>query len=91
VWDVIADFVVTGKAQVEELHPEQQKKSVWVELLGRCPPVVWMAIAASVWGIWQVIAFLIHTTVPDVSSQAFATGFAFAIYFLLLWLVLTRV
>lgn len=91
VWDIIADFVISGTASVTDVSKICGKRSVWVKLFGQCPPVIWATIAVSAWAIWQGIELLIQGTISDASSQGFVTGFALAIYFLLLWLVATRV
>jgi pimeloyl-ACP methyl ester carboxylesterase len=91
LWDVIADFVITGKVKVSQIQGTLKKRVFWIELFGRFPPFVWAIIAGIGWVIWEGIAWLICAAIPDALTRSFATGFAMASYFLLLWLVLTRV
>lgn len=91
VWDVIANFIVTGRAQVDEVPGRVRPRVHCVELFGRFPVVVWAIIAFFVWGIWWGIKFLLCAVIADPTFLAFATGFAMASYLLVLWLVVTRV
>lgn len=90
VWDTIAEFIVTGKVNISEVHPILKKRSTWIAILGRFPPLAWMSILIIVWSIWQIINFLICHLVP-LTLQDFTRGFAMAMYFILLWLIITRV
>lgn len=91
MWDLIADFVVDGHAEITDTQPVQQRRSPLVALPGRFPPAVWAFILALVWCIWTLIECLIQAALPQGSIRTFATGFALAAYLVLLWMAVTRV
>lgn len=91
VWNVIAGYVVDGRVDMDEIQPVPRRQNRLVKLLGRCPPLVWLALIASTYALWQGIALAIGLLGLAPSTQAFVAGFSFALYLLLLWLVVTRV
>lgn len=91
MWDLIADFVVDGHAEITDTQPVQQRRSPLVALPGRFPPAVWAFILVLVWCIWTLIECLIQAALPQGSIRTFATGFALAAYLVLLWMAVTRV
>ncbi|ALN60965.1 hypothetical protein GLA29479_77 [Lysobacter antibioticus] len=91
VWNVIAGFVVDGRVDMDEIQPVPRRQDVWVKALGLFPPLVWLALIAAAYFLWQGIAAAICLLGMAPATQAFVTGFSFALYLLLLWLVVTRV
>jgi pimeloyl-ACP methyl ester carboxylesterase len=90
LWDDIADFVGTGQVSFTQVERVQAKRSIWIALLGRFPPLVWAGIAALAWVLWQGLAYLVGLAFSG-PAQEFAKGFTLAAYLLILWLLITRV
>ncbi|HEX5055638.1 MAG TPA: alpha/beta hydrolase [Gammaproteobacteria bacterium] len=91
IWDTIADFVITGKVDVEKVPGRQSSRIWWISLLGKFPPIVWAAATVVLYQIWRGIQSLIEAFIDCTVLEAQVTGFSVAAYFLLLWLVVTRV
>lgn len=91
IWDVIADFIVSGTVDAGKIPDTTAKNSPAVKLLGNFSYIAWLLILAAIWGIWLGIKALIAYFVPDMNCRSFATGFALAAYLVLLWLALTRI
>ncbi|PUA28441.1 MAG: hypothetical protein B0W54_18530 [Cellvibrio sp. 79] len=91
VWDVIADFVLTGNAEATNISAICNNQNACVKSFGSFPPIVWAIIAGLVYAVWKGIEWLICATGADPVSQAFIEGVALTVYVLLLWLVVTRV
>lgn len=89
VWDIIADFVVTGKAPLTELPYTRKSRNLLVTLLGKIPFVVCgiPVIVVSLWfGIEKALGFMIE----DSDTASFAAGVALSAYALSLWLAVTK-
>ncbi|MGO1001976.1 hypothetical protein [Lysobacter sp. CA196] len=91
VWNVIAGFIVDGRVEMDEIQPVPRRQNPLVKALGLCPPLVWLVLIAAAYFVWQGIALAICLFGMAPATQAFVTGFSFALYLLLLWLVVTRV
>lgn len=77
--DEIARYVLEGVPP-----PESRTRHAWiVRLLGAFPALVWVLVAAALYGIW----WLISRAVPD----GFPEGFALALYLAAIVLALMRV
>lgn len=91
LWDVIADFILTGNPPPQPLPGTEPRPHLWVRWPGVFPPLVWLALAFLLmtgwWGMQALVAAL-----PLASEVAVAAvrGAAAALYLLLLWLVITR-
>lgn len=90
VWNIIADFVVAGHTDVNQLPGRNPSRARWVELLGRFPLIVWLLILGVVCLIGWGAKSLIGAVIDDASLRAFLTGFAAAAYLLIIWLLATR-
>ncbi len=90
LWDVIAHFVMTGKADISPIEPIGKKRTFWVWFLGWVPPVVWIVIAGVLYLGWKAIELSIGSLVGDAATRGFVTGAASVAYVLLLWLLVTR-
>jgi len=92
VWDFIAEFVVTGRVNLQAIPGRVGERSEVIALLGLFPPLVWLVILALAGCLWLGITSLIGVLTPnDPWLNGFSTGVAAALYLSLLWLVLTRV
>ncbi len=91
LWDAIADFVVTGKADVASLPSIEKKHTFWIGAFGWFPPVIWGIIIAILYGLWKGIEWSIGGMAADPATRGFVTGAAAVAYLLLIWLTITRV
>lgn len=94
MWDTIADFVITGKAETNKFPCKGKPTSLLerlVRTLGHFPLLVWLGLVWILWKGWQSINGVIETTITDPLLQAQTSGFALAFYLLLLWLLLNRI
>lgn len=91
VWDTIADFVLTGRANTGNIPNRVTEKNVWIDTLSKFPPLVWALILLVAFSIWAGITFLIGRTVCDPETRGLVTGLALGAYALFLWLIVTRV
>lgn len=94
MWDMIADFVIKGSADTKNFPCKGTPSSLTehlIQMLGRFPPIVWLSLAGLAWWIWHSVEYLIESAIANPLTQAYMTGFAAAICFLILWLLLTRV
>lgn len=91
LWDVIADFTLTGNPPPQPLPGTKPQPDRWVRWPGLFPPLVWLALllllVAGWWGM-QTLAMALPLA-GDLARGA-ARGAAAALYLLLLWLVVTR-
>lgn len=90
VWDLIADFVVTGEVPSDDVVDVRESRNRLVALLGKFPIAVWVILALAGTGIWFGIDWILRTILCDPTSVAFAKGVAVAGYALALWLMVTR-
>jgi pimeloyl-ACP methyl ester carboxylesterase len=94
MWDMIAEFIVTGKTDTEQYPCKGAIDSPFehmVQRVGRFPLIAWMAAGLAAYLVWMGINCLIGITVADPVSQAFFTGMALVLFLLTLWFILTRV
>jgi pimeloyl-ACP methyl ester carboxylesterase len=94
MWDMIADFVITGKTDTEQFPCKGAIDSPFerlVKWVGRIPLIAWIAAGFAAYLVWIGIRCLIGIAVADPVSEAFITGMALVLFFLSLWLILTRV
>jgi pimeloyl-ACP methyl ester carboxylesterase len=91
LWDTIADFVLTGRAEPTATPNRVARQSALARAVGRYPYLVWGVIAALFWGLWLLVQYGLAALIDDTTRRAFATGFGAALYVLLLWLLVTRV
>lgn len=90
LWDVIADFVVTGKADVGSLKAIEKKHTFWVGAFGWFPAIIWGIIIAVLFGGWKLVELSVGGLVADAATRGFVTGAATVGYVLLIWLLVTR-
>jgi pimeloyl-ACP methyl ester carboxylesterase len=94
LWNMIADFVITGEANTEKFPCKgtpSTRGERFVQYLGRFPPIAWLMAGLIVYVIWLLVKYLVGIAIADPVSQAYVTGFAAAVYLLILWLLLTRI
>jgi pimeloyl-ACP methyl ester carboxylesterase len=94
MWDTIADFVITGKAETNKFPCKGKPTSLLerlVRTLGHFPLVVWLGLVWILWKGWQSINDIMKITITDPLAQANTSGFTLAFYLLLLWILLNRI
>jgi pimeloyl-ACP methyl ester carboxylesterase len=94
MWDTIADFVLTGKADISEFPSKGKPTSLLdrlVKLLGRFPFVIWFTLVWILFKGWYGIKHIIEAEITDPVVQAHTSGFALALYLLVLWILLIRI
>jgi alpha-beta hydrolase superfamily lysophospholipase len=91
LWDVIADFVVSGRLDPARVPNRIPHRSEFVKFYGSFPPLVWYFIVLVLTSLWLGIVRLIEFWVQAPYAQGALTGFALAGFLLLLWKVATRV
>jgi pimeloyl-ACP methyl ester carboxylesterase len=91
VWKTIASFIINGVADTDDFVHKSKRRNWLVWLVGKFPPVVWLALLGLVVTIWVGLCYTLGTLVTDPNSRSFFLGFTLAVYMLTLWLVLTRI
>ena len=94
MWDMIADFIITGKTDTEQFPCKGAIDSPFerlVQRVGRFPLIAWLAAGVGAFLVWWAIKGLIGIAVADPVSEAFLTGMALTLFLLSLWVILTRV
>lgn len=91
LWDVIADFTLTGNPPPEPLPGTETRPHRWVRWPGVFPPLVWLALGVLLMaGWWGMQALAAALPLTSELARGAARGVAAATYLLLLWLVITR-
>lgn len=91
LWDVIADFTLTGQPPPQPLPGTESRPHLWVRWPGVFPPLVWVVLALPlVAGWWGMQALATALPLTGELAKGGARGAAAALYLLLLWLVITR-
>jgi pimeloyl-ACP methyl ester carboxylesterase len=83
MWDLIADFIATGKLQEPPAALQSTRQVWWIKGLGLFPPLVWLAITGMLLaGLVGLLRLRIREWKKTMLIVAYAT---------LIWTVLTRV
>lgn len=94
MWDMIADFVISGHTNTNDFPRKGNKISgpAWlIKLAGYCPLVVWALVGWLVWYGWNCINNIFETSGHNLGFAEYAPGFAASLYILVLCIVLVRV
>lgn len=90
IWDHIAGFVIEGRIDMDKVPNRAHDQNLFVRLIGRAPPVIWVFILVLLC-LGLISILWICNTIIGAEARGLAKGFALSGYALLLWLVLTRV
>lgn len=91
LWDVIADFTLTGQPPPDPLPRSDRLPRAWVRLPGVWPPMVWVLLLALLVAGWlggQALAMALP--LGSETARGAARGVAGAVYLWLVWLAITR-
>lgn len=94
MWDMIADFVLTGNTDTEQFPCKGKVDSAAeriVQSVGEHPIIVWLFAGLVALAGLTIIMYMLAIVIGDPQIRAFLSGMALTLYFLILWLILTRV